>query len=227
MTKALFLDRDGTINVDYGYVHEPGRFVFIDGIFDFCRHAQTKGYLIIVITNQSGIERGYFTEADFAETTRYMIKRFADEGVTISEVFHCPFLSGPDRKPAAGLFFKAKDKILSNSFSLPVGNLYTTANYRKAFQNLDIFSAYKNSVFISCVVCAGVVLLAGLAAFALVRYRFKLRNTFSGVYHGNFLGNCQYQKLVVVYALCNFATDCRESVFCYCGTDRLYQRTAH
>ena len=75
--------------------------------------------------------------------------------------------------------FKAKDKILSNSFSLPVGNLYTTANYRKAFQNLDIFSAYKNSVFISCVVCAGVVLLAGLAAFALVRYRFKLRNTLS------------------------------------------------
>ena len=110
MTKALFLDRDGTINVDYGYVHEPGRFVFIDGIFDFCRHAQATGYLIIVITNQSGIERGYFTEADFAETTRYMVRRFSDEGVTIAGVFHCPSLAGPDRKPAPGLFLKAQEK---------------------------------------------------------------------------------------------------------------------
>ena len=110
MTKALFLDRDGTINVDYGYVHEPERFVFIDGVFDFCRMAQEKGYLIIVVTNQSGIERGYFTEADFAAITKYMVDKFAEAGVTITDVFHCPSLEGPDRKPEPGMFLKAKEK---------------------------------------------------------------------------------------------------------------------
>lgn len=70
--------------------------------------------------------------------------------------------------------FKAKDKILADSFSLPLGDLFTTANYRKAFQNLNIFGAYKNSIFISCMVAAAVIILAGMASFALVRYSFKL-----------------------------------------------------
>ena len=99
MTKALFLDRDGTINVDYGYVYEPERFVFIDGVFDFCRLAQDKGYLTIIVTNQSGIERGCFTGSDVASVTKHMVECFAKEGITITDVFHCPFLSGPDRKP--------------------------------------------------------------------------------------------------------------------------------
>ena len=71
--------------------------------------------------------------------------------------------------------FKDKNKILSNSFSLPIGELFTTANYRRAFNNLDILSAYKNSIFISTMVCILVILFAGMASFALVRYRFKLR----------------------------------------------------
>ncbi len=112
MTKALFLDRDGTINVDYGYVYEPERFVFIDGVFDFCRMAQEKGYLIIVVTNQSGIVRGYFTETDFAAITKYMVERFAAAGVTITDVFHCPSLEGPDRKPEPGMFLKAQAKYM-------------------------------------------------------------------------------------------------------------------
>lgn len=110
MNKALFLDRDGTINIDSGYVHEKENFVFIDGIFAFCRHMQTAGYKIIVITNQSGIARGYFTETAYHELTQFMIKRFADEGVQITDVFHCPFLDGFDRKPNCGLFLKAKTK---------------------------------------------------------------------------------------------------------------------
>ena len=109
MNKALFLDRDGTINVDTGYVHDPEHFVFIDGIFDFCREAQSKGYLVIVITNQSGIERGFFTDADYERTTQFMIDEFERHGVTITDVLHCPSLSGPDRKPAPGLFLKARD----------------------------------------------------------------------------------------------------------------------
>lgn len=70
--------------------------------------------------------------------------------------------------------FKDKNKILSDSFSLPIGELFTTANYRRAFNNLNIFSAYKNSIFISGMVCIIVILLAGMASFALVRYRFKM-----------------------------------------------------
>ncbi len=72
--------------------------------------------------------------------------------------------------------FKAKDKILADSFSLPVGDLFTLGNYRKAFGNLDIFGAYKNSIFISVVVSAAVVLLAGMAAYALGRYKFRGSN---------------------------------------------------
>lgn len=73
--------------------------------------------------------------------------------------------------------FKAKDKILENSFALPTGDLFTLANYKKAFNNLNIFGAYKNSIFISTVVAAVVVILAGMAAFAMVRYTFKLKST--------------------------------------------------
>lgn len=123
MNKALFLDRDGTINVDTGYVHKPEHFIFIDGIFDFCREAQSNGYLVIVITSQSGIERGYFTEADYERTTKFMVEEFAHHGVTITDVLHCPSLSGPDRKPAPGLFLKARDKHdIDMSLSVNVGD---------------------------------------------------------------------------------------------------------
>ncbi len=110
MAKALFLDRDGTINVDHGYVHSRERFEFIDGVFDFCRAAQNKGYLIIIVTNQSGIARGYYTEADYRALTDWMVAEFARNGVTITDVFHSPKLSGADRKPEPGLFLKARDK---------------------------------------------------------------------------------------------------------------------
>lgn len=110
MAKALFLDRDGTINVDTGYVYERAKFTFLDGVFDFCRRAQEKGYLIIVITNQSGIARGYYTEADYERLTAWMRGEFAAHGVTVTDVFHCPALEGPDRKPAPGLFLKARDR---------------------------------------------------------------------------------------------------------------------
>lgn len=71
--------------------------------------------------------------------------------------------------------FKAKNEILANSFSLPTGALFTTSNYQTAFERLNIFSAYRNSLIISCTVSVVVVLLAGMAAFAIVRYSFKLK----------------------------------------------------
>ena len=118
--RALFLDRDGVVNHDYGYVSQSRDFVFIDGIFDLCREAVSFGYLIIIVTNQAGIGRGYYTERDFQVLTSWMLQEFEREGVTITEVFHCP--SHPtrgvgeyrkddfDRKPNPGMILKAAEK---------------------------------------------------------------------------------------------------------------------
>lgn len=76
--------------------------------------------------------------------------------------------------------FKAKDKILEKSFSLPIGDLFTLANYKRAFHNLNIFQAYANSIFISSCVTICVVVLAGMAAYALVRFNFKAKKLVYG-----------------------------------------------
>ncbi len=121
--KALFLDRDGTINVDYGYVYQPEKFELIEGIVELCQQAQKKGYLIIVITNQSGIARGYYTDDDFQKINQYMIKLFAEKGVKITDVFYCPDLEGPRRKPECGMFIEARDKYnIDMAQSISVGD---------------------------------------------------------------------------------------------------------
>lgn len=109
MTKALFLDRDGTINVNYGYVHEPSRFHFIDGIFELCKNAQAQGYKLIVISNQSGVARGYYTLEQMNRCNAYMCAEFAKRGVVIDDVLCCTAVddADPDRKPNPGLFLKA------------------------------------------------------------------------------------------------------------------------
>ena len=83
MKRALFLDRDGIINVDFGYVHQVKDFEFIDGIFDVCRYAQDMGYEIYVITNQAGIARGYYTIEDFLALTDWMKQEFLKQEVLI------------------------------------------------------------------------------------------------------------------------------------------------
>lgn len=89
--KALFLDRDGVINIDHGYVHKVKDFYFVEGIFDLTREAVTKGYLIFIITNQSGIGRGFYSINDFNLLTNWMCKRFIAEGVTVSKVYYSPY----------------------------------------------------------------------------------------------------------------------------------------
>ena len=120
VNKALFLDRDGVINEDSGYVHKPEQFRFIDGIFELCHAAQKAGYLLIVLTNQAGIARGYYTEADFHQMNDWMLAEFKKNGVNISAVYYCPFhpehgtgeykQDSFDRKPNPGMIFKARDK---------------------------------------------------------------------------------------------------------------------
>jgi len=90
MNKALFLDRDGVINVNHGYVHQTSDFEFIDGIFSLVKRANEQGYKVIVVTNQSGIGRGMYTEADFGRLTAWMISMFAKNSAIIDDVFFCP-----------------------------------------------------------------------------------------------------------------------------------------
>ncbi len=114
---ALLLDRDGVINYDHGYVGTPERFQFCDGLFDLVNRAIDCGYRIVVITNQSGIARGYYSEAEFYRLSAWMAQVFADRGAALSGVFHCPYLPGAQmpgydrdsfwRKPNPGMILEA------------------------------------------------------------------------------------------------------------------------
>ena len=88
--RALFLDRDGVINVDHGYVHRPEETQFIDGIFDLCRAATLSGYLLIVVTNQAGIGRGYYSQTDFLDYMSWVHAQFRDRGALLSATYYCP-----------------------------------------------------------------------------------------------------------------------------------------
>jgi len=111
--KVIFLDRDGVINKEVGYLHKIEDFEFIGGVFDACLYFQSIGYQIIIVTNQSGIERGYYSENDFHTVNNWMLEQFKDRGVDILDVFFCPH--GPEsncdcRKPKPGMFNQANDK---------------------------------------------------------------------------------------------------------------------
>lgn len=113
MTKALFLDRDGVVNVEKNYLHKPEDFELVEGIVEVCRAYQERGYLIIIVTNQSGIARGYYSEADFQHLSRWMKGRFQELGVTLERIYHCPHheeISGvcDCRKPEPGMFLSAQ-----------------------------------------------------------------------------------------------------------------------
>ncbi|HBX63612.1 MULTISPECIES: D-glycero-alpha-D-manno-heptose-1,7-bisphosphate 7-phosphatase [Sphingobacterium] len=110
-SKALFLDRDGVINIDKGYVHKIKDFEFIDGIFELCEFFYKRRYKIVIITNQSGIEREYFGIEDFLMLTSWMIDQFQERSITISEVYFCPYLNSNMRKPKPGMILKAAKEL--------------------------------------------------------------------------------------------------------------------
>jgi D-glycero-D-manno-heptose 1,7-bisphosphate phosphatase len=122
--KALFLDRDGVINAERDYVCRIEDFEFIPGIFDLCRTAQAAGLVPIVVTNQAGIGRGYYTEDDFQRLTEWMLERFIEHGIRIARVYHCPFhptagighyhRESFDRKPNPGMILRAKEDFALN-----------------------------------------------------------------------------------------------------------------
>jgi D-glycero-D-manno-heptose 1,7-bisphosphate phosphatase len=122
--KIVFLDRDGVINKEVGYLHKVADFEFIEGVFDACQYFQSLGYQVIIVTNQSGIERGYYTEEDFHIVTDWMLKQFKHNGIEVLDVFYCPHNPESDcscRKPKPGMFIQADDKHhidMSNSWMI-------------------------------------------------------------------------------------------------------------
>lgn len=89
---AVFLDRDGVINEDIGYVHKPEDFKIFPGVFESLKKLRESGFKLIIITNQSGIGRGYYTEEDFFKLNNYMLDIFDKNGVKIDKVYFCPHL---------------------------------------------------------------------------------------------------------------------------------------
>ena len=111
--KTIFLDRDGVVNKEVRYLYRLSDFEFIDGIFDACLYFQKLEYKIVIITNQSGIARGYYNENDYRKLTEWMLGQFNDNGINILDIFYCPH--DPEslcecRKPKPGMLIKAKDK---------------------------------------------------------------------------------------------------------------------
>lgn len=129
--RALLLDKDGVINIDHGYVCTPERTDFIAGIFELCRAATEHGYLNVVVTNQAGIARGYYTETDFLDYMDWVRGEFRKHGAQLDAVYYCPhhpvhgigkYLRDCDcRKPKPGMFLKAQRDLgldLTNSILL-------------------------------------------------------------------------------------------------------------
>jgi D-glycero-D-manno-heptose 1,7-bisphosphate phosphatase len=113
MKRALFLDRDGVVNEEVGYLHRAEEVRFVDGIFSLCRTAAGLGYRLIVVTNQAGIARGYYTEADFEVLMEFMSGELRAEGIELDAIYYCPFhpehgvgkykQEHEDRKPGTGM----------------------------------------------------------------------------------------------------------------------------
>ncbi len=107
---VLFLDRDGVINIDRGYVSQISDFEWVAGAKELISRARNKGFLVIVVTNQSGIGRGYYTEQDFLKLTDWMLEQFEVDGVYYCP--HDPDVGCPARKPGTGQLDSANSDFL-------------------------------------------------------------------------------------------------------------------
>lgn len=131
---AAFLDRDGVINVDHGYTYKPEDLAFIDGAPDAIRRLNEAGYLVVVVTNQSGVARGYYGEVDVERFHAHMQAELAKAGARIDAFYSCPYhpegivaeyrLDHPDRKPKPGMILRAlRDLPIDAGRSFLIGDL--------------------------------------------------------------------------------------------------------
>lgn len=142
MNRCVFIDRDGTINIDYGYVYQKDNFVFRKNIINAIKILKRNDYLVIVVTNQSGIARGYYTERDVQLLHEYMNNVLNGYGTAIDAFYYCPHYKGGVvekyakecncRKPDIGMFEKAKhdwDVDLNQSYMIGDSAIDMQAGY--------------------------------------------------------------------------------------------------
>lgn len=131
--KAAFLDRDGVINRDAGYVHLIEDFEFLPGAIDGLRRLYEAGYALVIVTNQSGIARGLYDLADFDRLTAYLLAELALSGIIVTDVYHCPHLRDAAieayrvdcccRKPQPGMLLRAiAEHVIDPSASVMIGD---------------------------------------------------------------------------------------------------------
>lgn len=141
--RAVFLDRDGVVNVDHGYVGRWEDFEFVPGAVDAMRRLHQAGWRLVVVTNQSGIARGYYTEADYEALTAQMKAELAAAGAPLAAVYHCPhhpkgsvaaYARDCDcRKPAPGMILRAAQELgISLAESVLVGDKASDAQAARA-----------------------------------------------------------------------------------------------
>lgn len=122
MNKAVFLDRDGTINKDFGYVYQKDKLEFLEGSIEGLKKLYDAGFKLIIISNQSGVGRGYFSEHEMHEFNNYMISKLVEKGIVITKIYcciHSPLDDCECRKPKTKLF---KDAI--KEFNIDVNLSY-------------------------------------------------------------------------------------------------------
>lgn len=150
MNKALFLDRDGVINVDKGHVYLREQFEFNKDVFELCKNYSEQGFLIIIITNQAGIAKGYYSEEDFLQLTEWMVKEFACRGIVISKVYYCPHhpdITGPCacRKPEPGMILRAV-----NEFDLDISSCILVGDRESDLEAGRRAGIPENNLFLFC-----------------------------------------------------------------------------
>ena len=133
MRKVIFLDRDGTINVDHGYVYKKEEFQFLEGVLEGLRLLEQLGFGLVIITNQSGIARGYYTEDEYYELNKWLLNELKKEGIHIASSFYCPHhpeakveeyrMSCECRKPGTALYKQACAQLeIDESKSYAIGD---------------------------------------------------------------------------------------------------------
>ncbi len=138
-SKALFLDRDGVINIDHGYVSKIEDFEFNEGVFELLHLFLKEGYKLFIVTNQSGIGRGYYSQNDFETLTTWMIEEFKKQNIKIESVHHCnhaPEKNCVCRKPQTGMI----DEILA------LNNIDLTRSWMIGDKQSDIDLAHNANI---------------------------------------------------------------------------------
>ena len=168
--KVAFLDRDGVINIDTGYVYRINDFKYTYKCKEALRNITDNGYKIIIITNQSGIGRGYFSETEYKKLTSYYLNDFKNNGIDILDIFYCPHHVEANvkkfrkdcnfRKPKPGMIKKAIKRYsidINNSFlvgdklsdieagmSAGINNLFLIENDNESTETRSTLCKFKN-----------------------------------------------------------------------------------